>query len=129
MMSQGGYRGGEYEEEDQGEGMGHETMEDMPGGLKRPYGAVQNMGAPPPMGRGITEGSKAEENLAKLPPDQQEMVMMLLGSDPLMASALLQVLGPSFAPIINKALKAQAPQTMDPMAGAGGIMPPGGAMG
>lgn len=128
MMNPSMYGGG-YSEEDPGEGPDHEATEEMPGGMKRPYAAVQSMNSPPDMGRGMTDGSKAEENLAKLPPDQQEMVMMLLGSDPLMASALLQVLGPSFAPIINKALKAQAPPAMDPMAGAGGIMPPGGAMG
>ena len=115
MMKPGGYGG------DAGE-------EQMPGGMKRPYASEQSMGRPPQMGQAATEGSAAEQNLAMLPPDQQEMVMMLLGSDPLMASALLQVLGPSFAPIINKALKANAPPTMDPMAGVGGIMPPGGGM-
>lgn len=126
MMNPSKYGGNEHE---MGESPGYEAAEEMPGGMKRPYAAVQSMSAPPTMGAGMTDGSRAEQNLAMLPSDQQEMVMTLLGSDPLMASALLQVLGPSFAPIINKALKSQVPPPADPMAGAGSIMPPGGAMG
>lgn len=76
--------------------------------------------APDPS-RGVT-GSMAMQNLAALPPDAQQAVMMVLGGNPMLSSALLQVLGPSFQGFITTALKAGAP----PMAQPGMAPPPGG---
>ncbi len=121
----GGQPYGEPENEMMGTEQGAPPNDVGPGGIRRPYGSVQSLSSAPQMGGGMSEGANAERNLAQLPPDQQEMVMMVLGSDPMIASALLQVLGPSFGPIISKALKSQAPQAADPMAGIGGVMPQG----
>jgi hypothetical protein len=74
--------------------------------------------APDPS-KGAT-GSTATSAIGQLTPDAQAAVLQALGSDPMAASALLQVLGPSFRDLIAQALKANAPP--QPMAGAGGMM-------
>lgn len=90
-----------------------------PGGMRRPYGPEQNLGRPAQMGAGATPASQAESNLAQLPPDMQEAVLMVLGSDPMISSALLQVLGAGFEPLISKAMKMHGQQMMQDGAGMG----------
>ncbi len=81
---------------------------------------------------GDDQGTKAgmgtadvAQRLTTLPPEMQQAVAMAIGSDPMVASALLHVLGPHFAPILQAAMKVAAPPAMDPLAQmAGGGGPP-----
>ena len=70
------------------------------------------------------------QRLLALPPEMQQAVAAAIGADPMVASALLQVLGPHFAPLIQAAMTAVAPPPPDPMAavmgGGGALMQPMG---
>lgn len=64
-----------------------------------------------------------KQRLLALPPEMQQAVAAAIGGNPMVASALLQVLGPHFAPLIQAAMTATAPPPPDPMAalmGGGG---------
>lgn len=93
------------------------------GAMRRPYANVQGAEGPTPMGAAATAASNAEKNLAKLPPDMQEMVLLVLGSDPMIASALLTVLGPGFEPLIRKAMTAGSAEQGGEMASGGAALP------
>lgn len=110
----------------QAEAMGTDDPTRSWGGMRRPYGDVQGMdGNPVPMGAGITPGERAAKALDALAPDMRAMLVGALGSDPMIASAFLDVLGPEYAQLIQKALKEQGQMMMDQsMGGAGMIAPP-----
>ena len=129
-------------EDEMGEGedyelVGGDDSDDSGGGGFQPMGPYRNeaQGNDPfraaSPSQGVT-GGQALQALAHLPPDAQAMVLQALGSDPMVASALLQVLGPTFQPMISTALKAgaaaaqQQQMAMQQQGGGMGAPPPGG---
>ncbi len=77
-----------------------------------------------------SNGDAALSRMGALPQEAQQMAMQIMGSDPMMASVLLQILGPSYRPLIAQSLKASgAAAQMQQQAAMGGGMPPGGALG
>lgn len=75
-----------------------------------------------PPGGGMDD---VQMRLAQLPPEMRQAVAMAIGGNPMLASALLQVLGPHFAPLIQAAMGAARPPQPDPLE----MLASGGAMG
>jgi hypothetical protein len=109
----------------------------MPGSFlprsARPY-ADEGQGDMPFGDDPATRAGAGEHDVAQrlmaLPPDMQQAVAMAIGGNPMVASALLQVLGPHFGPIIQAAMKVASPPQPDPIEQlAGGGMPMGAPMG
>lgn len=86
----------------------YRVTQGSPGGLEEPYRKEAGLdGDMLPMGQQASVAQQAEMALARLPPEMRDMVMATLGSDPMLASALLAVLGPQFAGLIKQALVEQ----------------------
>lgn len=75
----------------------------------------------PDQSQGAT-GATAMQNLARMSPDAQAAVMQVLGANPMLSSAMLELLGPSFQPLIAQALRAGAQQHQQAQMMAGGGM-------
>ncbi|MBU8540176.1 hypothetical protein [Falsiroseomonas tokyonensis] len=102
-------------------------------GEDHPYASVQR-GSDPFTPADESQGVNADAaamRLASLPPVAQQAMMMAIGSDPMVASALLEVLGPQFQKMISGALKASVPPQMGAAGAMGGMgaAPPPGMMG
>lgn len=104
----------------------------------RPYGDVAT--APDPFAPdaeadlpgGAVTPQGAEQRLATMPPELQQVALATLGADPMVASAMLHILGPAFSPLIRKAMPARQPGAALGGGGGGlaGVVPmgaPGGA--
>jgi len=121
----GGYGEG-YDADEGGEGFdmaepGDEFMHGIGPYLKD--GEPNDPFKPDDESRGAT-GATAMNMLGQMPPHAQAAVLQALGADPMAASALLQVLGPSFRDLIAEALKASAPPPGAAGMGMGGAPAP-----
>lgn len=130
-----GEEGPEYWEEEHG--MAEEQR------AERPYGDVASSADPfsPDQEGGLPGGAvtpqTAQDRLGSLPLEMQQATLATLAADPMVASALLHILGPSFAPMLRRGMGAR-PMMGGPMMGGGAPMPgmggglggvvPGGAM-
>ena len=59
---------------------------------------------------GAATGQSAMANLQQLPPQTQASVLSAIAADPMVASALLHILGPGFEPLIKQAMLQAAQQ-------------------
>lgn len=133
----GGHEMGENEMGEDGDGMdGDEGDPLAPMGVRRPYADVARSPSPfmePDPRQGIsTDGVLA--NFKQMPPEAQQAALTVFGADPMVASALLQLLGPAIEPLIRDAMKMAGMQGQMQGMGMGaapgmGAPPPPGMMG
>jgi hypothetical protein len=95
--------------------------------MRRPYGAEQTLDKMPPLGSGAPPGAAALQRLDQLPPEMRAAVVSVLGSDPMVASALLAVLGDEFAKLVQRSMAEYAQMQAESMPPAGPSGASGGA--
>ncbi|MEY4299843.1 MAG: hypothetical protein RIR25_1079, partial [Verrucomicrobiota bacterium] len=149
----GGGAGDDQEENEEGEGvdmvegaedMEHEAAEtseqeahehSLSDPWSRPYADLEGQTSPFEAATAPGSGATAMMQMKALPPQVQQSLLLSIGQNPMVASAWLAVLGPSYQPLISQALKvgAAAIQQAKMMQQAAmqqqGVRPPGAAPG